>query len=641
MVTNQLARRGIADRRVLDAMGEVPREAFLPADMAEFAYEDSPLPIASGQTISQPFIVGRMIELAELEPGDRVLEVGAGSGYAAAVMSRIAERVFAIERHGPLAEAAREAIEGLGYDNLEIVHGDGTEGLPDEAPFDAIVVSAGGELPAALKDQLAVGGRLVIPLPKGNVQVLAVVRRLNADRFETVEHDAVRFVPLIASVAGAERAEARPKPERPAEGPSVVIARAAEPFESHDDLARLVARFADKRVVCLGEATHGTSEFYAARAAITERLVRDHGFTVVAVEADWSDAAYYDRAIRSGFGGRAAAEPFMRFPRWMWRNQETWDLLKRLKAINDDRSPERQAGFYGLDVYSLCESIGVVLDFLEEAEPDAAAVARERYACLTPYCGDPAAYGRMRIDDGYRRCEDRVASVLADMLARRLANGEAVFDAEQNARIVAEAERYYRTMYYGGPSSWNLRDQHMFDTLERLLVHRGPDAKAVVWAHNSHVGDARATEMGRVRGEHTIGQLVRQRFGDGAALIGFGTERGEVAAADEWGGRMTVKTVRRAMEGSWERHCGDTGVPRFLLDMTRLGEADREALTAPALERAIGVVYRPETERASHYFEADLPAQFDAWVWFEQTRAVDARPSTPEAGEEETFPFGV
>src|SRR4051794_9579156 len=180
MVAIQIARRGVRDRHVLDAMRRVPREAFVEPGFEEFAYDDGVLPIGAGQTISQPYVVALMIEAAEIEPGNHVLEVGAGSGYAAAVMSHIADRVYAVERHAELVEQARVRFKKLGYDNIELRCGDGTLGWPEAAPFDAIVVSAGGpHVPQALKAQLAPGGRLVIPVgeQQGHQKLLKITRR--------------------------------------------------------------------------------------------------------------------------------------------------------------------------------------------------------------------------------------------------------------------------------------------------------------------------------------------------------------------------------------------------------------------------------------------------------------------------------
>ncbi|HBF60295.1 MAG TPA: protein-L-isoaspartate O-methyltransferase [Methyloceanibacter sp.] len=668
MVTRHLEARGIADTRVLAAMAQVPREAFISEPLSEFAYEDSALPIAAGQTISQPYIVARMIELAEIRPGDAVLEVGAGSGYAAAVMSRIASSVYAIERHEELADLAREREARLGFDNVEIICGDGTKGWPQEAPFDAIVVSAGGpRVPEALKRQLAIGGRLVIPVGRGAHQSLLLVRRMSENSFEQEDHGAVTFVPLIGEEGweAPKKAKAETQidsensgfasgllvPSPQARGPrtslSHVIASAAERFSDLTELTALAERFAHRRVVLLGEATHGTAEFYDARARITEILVARHGFTIVAAEADWPDASVYDAFVRGLPRPRVPASAFTRFPNWMWRNGQVNNFLQRLKAINETiAAPDKRAGFYGLDVYSLATSIGAVLSYLDDVDPRTGRIARERYGCLAPFRSDPARYGRMALSRGYALCEHPVTEALIDLLKKRLGylarDGSSFFNAEQNARIVVAAEQYYRIMYYGSAQSWNLRDQHMFDTLERILEHRGPDAKAVVWAHNSHIGDAEFTEMGQVRGELNIGQLARARFGEDCALIGFGTDRGTVAAASNWDEPMEVKRVRPARDDSYEGCCREAGIDAFFLE-TGPGQKDsvREALAEPMLERAIGVIYRPETELLSHYFQAELSKQFDAWIWFTETESVAATPQAHPHGPDDTYPFGL
>ncbi|MDX2317559.1 MAG: protein-L-isoaspartate(D-aspartate) O-methyltransferase [Hyphomicrobiaceae bacterium] len=668
MVARHLEARGITDPDVLTAMGKVPREAFVSEPLSEFAYEDSPLPIEAGQTISQPYIVARMVELAEVKPGDKVLEVGAGSGYAAAVMSRIAAHVYAIERHEELATEARAREKRLGYDNLEIIHADGTKGLPEHAPFNAIVVSAGGpKVPEALKRQLAVDGRLVIPVGLGPQQTLLLVRRVDAETFEEEDHGAVTFVPLIGEEGweGPDKAKAATNvdaatsgfanglltPSQPAKTArtklSHIIADAAEPFGDLDELASLAERFADKRVVLLGEATHGTAQFYDARARITEMLVKKHGFNIVAVEADWPDASVCNAFVRGLPRPEVPADPFSRFPTWMWRNGQVAAFLTRLKAINEQiGDPDRQAGFYGLDVYSLGASIEAVLLYLDRVDPEAAQVARQRYGCLAPWRAEPARYGHMAMSRGYAVCEKPVTDALLDLLHNRLGylakDGDAFFDAEQNARIVTAAEQYYRIMYYGNAQSWNLRDQHMFDTLERVLANRGSDSKAIVWAHNSHIGDAEFTDMGQVRGELNIGQLARARFGDDCALIGFGTDRGTVAAASNWDEPMEIKRVRPARNDSYEGRSRDAGLDAFFLETGPDQKTSvRDALAEPLLERAIGVIYRPETELLSHYFQAELSRQFDAWIWFTETDAVAARPVAHPHGPDETYPFGL
>ncbi|RXG91943.1 erythromycin esterase family protein [Bradyrhizobium zhanjiangense] len=416
------------------------------------------------------------------------------------------------------------------------------------------------------------------------------------------------------------------------------------PPPERDEFGAFFARFADSKIVLLGESTHGTSEFYRARATITRHLIERHGFNVVAVEADWPDAAAIDRHVRQLPAAPDAELPFQRFPTWMWRNVEVREFANYLHVHNQASAPDKRVEFRGLDVYSLGRSIAAVIDYLEKVDPERARAARQRYGCLTPWQSDPAAYGAAVLA-GRDDCENAVAEQLRELLEKRLADGagegEAFFNATQNARIVRAAERYYRIMYRGSTESWNLRDRHMFDTLQYVMQRRGCGAKAVVWAHNSHVGNASATAMGWA-GEFNIGELVRNAHGEDAALIGFGTDRGTVAAASDWGGAMEIKSVRPAREDSYEYLFRHTGVARSLTDLrpgTRRGL--REALTGPRLERAIGVVYRPETELFSHYFEAALPDQFDAMVWFEETHAVTPLGAPVSGAAADTYPFGL
>jgi erythromycin esterase-like protein len=327
----------------------------------------------------------------------------------------------------------------------------------------------------------------------------------------------------------------------------------------------------------------------------------------------------------------------------MWRNPVVDRLAHDLRAINEQREPEAMAGFYGLDIYNMSGSIEAVLAYLDEHDPEAAAIARQRYGCLTPWQAEPATYGRAALSRGYAECEQQVIDECRELLQRALHEDHEMFGAAMNARLVASAERYYRIMYYGGAESWNLRDEHMADTLDHLLEHGGPNSKAVVWAHNSHIGDARATEMGSVRGEHNIGQLVRQRWGGQAALIGFGTHAGTVTAADDWDSPRKEKRVLPSRADSYERQMHDSGVARFLLDLReRVHEALRKRLYEARLERFIGVIYRPDTERWSHYSQCVLSEQFDAFVWFDETRALQSlAPPEPNHGLPETYPFGV
>ena len=649
MVDRQIAARGLDDPKLLAAFRAVPREDFISGEYADYAYQDSPLPIESGQTISQPYIVALTIDAAEIKPGDKVLEVGAGSGYAAAVIGQIADKVIAIERHHELVELAAKRMRQLGYRNVTIVEGDGTLGWAAEAPFDAIVAAASGShVPQSWIAQLKPGGRIVMPLggPHEGQSLVKVTKQGDG----TLRHEnlgGVRFVPLIGEEgfrdSGSE-ALVRSLPQ--------LIADAAEPLPDIEDpaFAALFDRYADARIVLLGEASHGTSEFYRARAAITRRLVERHGFTIVALEADWPDAATLDRVVRHREWREGEEKAFARFPTWMWRNREFDRFVRWLYGHNEGRPRDKMAGLFGLDLYNLSGSMRAVIDYLEEKDPKLADEARKRYACLSPYARNPAAYGRLAMSSGYAFCRDEVVTMLKGLFEKRLElaakDGEEWLDAMANARLVKNAEAYYRVMYLGSEDSWNLRDTHMFETLCALLDARGADAKAIVWAHNSHIGDARFTEMGMSRAELNIGQLAKEKFGDKACCIGLGTHTGTVAAADDWDGPMKVKTVQPSMAESYERLGHDSGVPRFLLDL-REGQQKRvlALLEEPRLERFIGVIYRPETERWSHYSQAILPHQFDAWVWFDETEAVTPLPGETRPGEQasadETWPFGL
>jgi protein-L-isoaspartate(D-aspartate) O-methyltransferase len=657
MVERNIVARGVRDELVLDAMGKVPRELFLPKNLREFAYEDSPLPIAGEQTISQPYIVAFMAEALMLKGGEKVLEIGAGSGYAAAVLSEIAAQVYTVERLGQLADKAAATLADLGYDNVHVLHGDGTRGWTEHAPYDAIVVAAGGpQVPESLKEQLKIGGRLVIPVGTDQrSQELVRVTRISANEYRSEDIADVRFVPLIGEEGWATgKGEGRAplgralRPVTPDEETLVRnLADAAESFPSIEaaDLNPLMERIGSARIVLLGEATHGTSEFYRMRERVTRDLIVKKGFRFVAIEADWPDAARVDHYVRHFQYPPSEWTAFARFPTWMWRNTEVRDFVSWLRKHNGTVEKGKRVAFHGLDLYSLYDSIRSVLNYLDEVDPESAKVARERYGCLTPWQRDPATYGHAALTGSYPTCESDVVRTLADLLTKRRAyaehDGERFLDAEQNARLVANAERYYRIMYYGSRASWNLRDSHMFETLKNLLAFHGTDSKAVVWAHNSHVGNAGATEMA-ARGEHNIGQLCRKEFGDQAYLIGFGTHSGTVAAASDWGGPMEVKTVRPSLPNSYEQLCHATGLARFMLGLRGRGDlCGPEGLGKERLERAIGVIYRPETEMASHYFLANLPQQFDEYVWFDDTRAVTPLDTAEVKGLPDTYPFGV
>ncbi len=653
MVEHQIAARGVRSKLVLEAVRKVPREEFLPPSLREFSYEDSPLPIAEGQTISQPYIVAFMADALLLKGGEQVLEIGTGSGYAAAVLAEIAANVYSVERIGQLAEKAAVTLSKLGYDNVHVLHADGTRGWSEHAPYDAIVVAAGGpKVPESLQQQLKVGGRLVIPVgTEVRAQELVRVTRVSQTEFRRADLADVRFVPLLGKESWESEAEPplRRKLQvvRPSEQPlSSIIASAAEPFGSIEaaDINPLLSRIGDARVVLIGEASHGTSEFYRMRDRISRALIETKGFNFIAIEADWPDAARIDHCVRHREHRPSEWTAFSRFPIWMWRNNEVRGFVDWLRSYNAAHKATSAVAFHGLDLYSLYDSIRFVLEYLENVDPESARVARERYGCLTPWQSDPATYGHAALTGRYPTCEADVAHALRDLVQKRQAyavhDGERFLDAVQNARLVANAERYYRIMYYGSRASWNLRDEHMFNTLKTLLAYHGEHSKGVVWAHNSHVGNAEATEMS-ARGEHNIGQLCRKEFGQNCYAIGFGTDHGTVAAASEWGGPLEIKVVRPSVKDSVERLCHESETPHFMLGLRDREAAHTKGLLKPRLERAIGVIYRPESELASHYFEVVLPRQFDEYIWFDESRAVAPLRTHELKGLPDTYPFGV
>jgi erythromycin esterase-like protein len=437
---------------------------------------------------------------------------------------------------------------------------------------------------------------------------------------------------------------------------SIAIPLRRDPHD-YDALLDLVG---DARIVMLGEASHGTHEFYHERAMITKRLIAERGFSAVAVEADWPDAYRVNRFIRDASDDADAIDAladFERFPTWMWRNADVLDFVGWLRAYNDTlphrHHQVRKAGFYGLDLYSLRASMDAVLEYVGKVDPPAAARLQELYACFDRFGPDMESYS-LAVGAGLSAsCEREVVDAMLALHARRAqyarADGRVAEDeffyAEQNARIAKNAEQYYRTMISPGVSSWNLRDSHMADTLERLLSHldrHQEGTKIVVWAHNSHIGDARATDMS-YRAEHNIGQLVRTRFGPQCVLVGLTTHDGTVTAASGWYGPAERKRVRPGLPFSYEAALHLTGLERLFLNLRDDG-ARKAELFEPRLERFIGVIYLPETERQSHYSHARLAAQFDALIHIDRTRAVEPLERTahwevPEVPE--TFPTGV
>jgi erythromycin esterase-like protein len=445
-----------------------------------------------------------------------------------------------------------------------------------------------------------------------------------------------------------------------------VLERAAQPLQGEgNDFLALINAAKNKKFVLLGEATHGTAEFYRIRAEITQSLIVEEGFDAVAVEADWPDAYRVNRYV---FGSSddaeadAALSNFERFPVWMWRNTEVLAFVTWLRNYNQqtkkfkDRmeSAAEPVGFYGLDLYSMTTSMSAVLAYLERIDPEEAAAARARYGCFGQFIANPQAYGYAIASGRWDSCEREVITQLLQLQRKgRLYverdgafAGNEYFSAQQNAELVKNAEEYYRAMFRGRPNTWNLRDNHMFETLEKLSnyleTRLGRPSRVIVWAHNSHLGNAEATDMGR-RGEFNIGQLIREKYGAEALHVGFSTSRGEVTAATDWDGPAETKNIRDPLPDSYEDVFSQLEKKRFFLDLRAPGEAVG-LLSDERLQRAIGVIYRPETERVSHYFYSSLPRQFDFMIHIDRTEAVQPLPSFvhERAGEiDETYPSGL
>lgn len=454
------------------------------------------------------------------------------------------------------------------------------------------------------------------------------------------------FGPSAAS-PGSEAVAVSPG-DLPDEELAAEVAAFAEPFgEIGDaDLDGFLRRTSGVRVVLLGASTHGTSEFCRMRSRLTRELVAVHGFDFVALEADWEDAARMDGYVRDRAVPESEWTASARFPAWVWRNVETRELMESLRDYNGGiGEPAERVAVHGLDLYGMSASIGRALAHLDRADAAAAEEARARYACLAPWREEPGLYPTRAARETMEACEEDVVAELRDLLDRRLRPGGRVSDdlleAVQNARVVADGERYYRLLYRAADDAWNLREKHMMDTLRLVLAHHGPDARGVVWAHNAHVGDASATSIGR-EGRESLGQLCRDEFGREAYQVGLMTGRGTVAAASRWGGQARVWELEPCREDSWEHVLTLSELESALLPIWQQAPpAARERLADPRLERAVGVVLDPGEKGARQYLRASLSGQFDEVVWFEETRAVTPLETQTAAGEPGTYPSGL
>ena len=365
------------------------------------------------------------------------------------------------------------------------------------------------------------------------------------------------------------------------------LARVVRPLHGENELDQLLDLVAEARIVLLGSASYGTHEHYDLRASLTRKLIGERGFAAVVVEGDWPDALRVDRYVRNQSDdddARVALTGFDHFPAWAYRNEDVMRFVDWLHTQNCIRRAPERVGFYGLDLFSMNAAMRAMKTHLDVSNDD-------------------------------------LIAELCDMQWRHAArsgrapSGEAWLKAIQRASGL-HASAYYRMLLAGGHQSSNLRTTHMADTLDMLARELGTDgeaAKLVVWAHNTHVGDARA-----ITGEHTrtsLGQVVRERHGEACALVGFTTYEGTVQLATEWDEPANEERLPPSHPASWEALFHELGVPRFMVTASALRRAHGEQ--AAKLHRAIGAVMR-----ADPYYETRLTEHYDLVVHVDSTRAV-------------------
>ena len=619
-IQTQLKDKGIKNQLLLDAFENIPTTFFLSKELYPFTFENSTSDEDLVKIEPRVYAVAKMLENLKIKQGDKILAISLDSVYVMAILSRICKEVYTVEENEAYAEWALEVLKNINITNVFIAVGDKHKGWKEKAPFDAILITSEfEELSKQLKKQLKIGGRLLVPIgPDWAHIIFEMIQRVSETDYNVQKLKDNFFIPnpkILPEIGTEDFQEEEIVDE---------IKTKAQEFKSLEEfpMDQLLDRIGDAQVVLLGEASHGTSEFYLTRQEITKALIEKKGFNFVCAEADWSDAEQINGYVRNQQTQKDWA-PFMRFPQWMWKNKEVLNFVEWLKAYNAKNN--NKTGFYGLDLYGLENSIALVVDYLEKVDADLANLAKNRYSCITPYMTDPAIYGKLVVSHQLESCEKEVLKMLVDLLKskNKLNHSTEYFYAYQNANVVVDAERYYKAMYYGSAESWNLRDFHFFYTLKSLLSYFGPQTKAIVWAHNSHIGNALATEM-YSRGEINIGHLSKEHFGEKSYHIGFGTHTGTVAAAHNWGSAMNVIKVNNSLPKSYENLCHKTKISSFTLPLREqfVGKKLRKLLSIPKLERAIGVIYRPETERQSHYFQAALPSQFDEYIFYDESQAV-------------------
>jgi protein-L-isoaspartate(D-aspartate) O-methyltransferase len=639
-IKEQLKDKGVSNALLLEAFKDIPEAFYLSESLHPYFYEDVRIEKSLENTEPRVIVIARMLEQLKVKEEEKILITGVDSIYILVVLSKIYKEVYTVETNKTYANWTLEVLKTIDITNVHIKTGSTEKGWKEKGPFDAILIATElKKISSTIKEQLKIGAKLLAPVgPDWSHVMLEIIKRVSEKEFTTKATRDSYFIPnpkMIPKIG----TETYPENEIIDE-----IGINSIPFKTIKKypIEGLLERIGDAKVVLLGEASHGTSEFYLTRQEITKALIEKKGFNFVCAEADWSDAEQINNYVRNKYKAQDWMA-FARFPQWMWKNKEVLNFVDWLKKFNTKN--KNTIGFYGLDLYGLENSIDLVIKYLQNIDEELAELAKSRYACIIPYMSNPAAYGKLVINNKLESCEKEVLKMLFDLLKNKnkLNHSQEYFYAYQNATVVIDAERYYKAMYYGSAESWNLRDFHMFYTLKSLLTYYGKDTKAVVWAHNSHIGNALATEM-YAKGEINIGHLCKEHFGSKSYHIGFGTHKGTVAAARNWGESMEVLKVKESLENSYEYLCHKTNVTNFTLPL-REEHSDKKLstfLSTPRLQRAIGVVYKPEKERMSHYFQCVLPSQFDEYIWFNKTKAVTPIITKTETSKlKNIHPFGL